>query len=87
MAGIGEIALQMRMIDANDLIFQLTQAEITGTGVTAPSVSGADLLNCSAFAPPTVSSVAVGASSYSINSGVLDVPSVNFNEEQLSFRM
>ena len=44
-AGIGEIALQMRMIDANDLIFQLTQAEITGTGVTAPSVSGADLLN------------------------------------------
>ena len=86
-AGIGEIALQMQMIDVNDLIFQLTQAEITGTGVTAPPVSGADLLNCSAFAPPTVSSVAVGASSYSINSGVLDVPSVNFNEEQLSFRM
>ncbi|MBL4582430.1 MAG: hypothetical protein JKY29_11475 [Gammaproteobacteria bacterium] len=86
-AGIGEIALQMQMVDANNLIFQLTQAEITGTGVAAPPVSGAGLLNCSAFSPPAVSSVAIGASSYSVNSGILDVPSVNFNEEQLSFRL
>jgi len=86
-AGIGEIALQMQMVDANGLIFQLTQAEITSTGVTPPPVSGADLLNCSAFAPPSASTVAVGASSYSVNSGVLDVPSVNFNEEQLAMRL
>ncbi|MFT4817473.1 MAG: hypothetical protein ACI9IQ_002988, partial [Cyclobacteriaceae bacterium] len=86
-AGIGEIALQMQMVDANGLIFQLTQAEITSTGVTAPAISGVDLMNCSAFAPPAISNVAVGASSYSVNSGVLDVPSVNFNEEQLSLRL
>ncbi|PCI81888.1 MAG: hypothetical protein COB20_01110 [SAR86 cluster bacterium] len=86
-AGIGEIALQMQMVDANGLIFQLTQAEITGTDVSAPTNSGAGLLNCSEFAPPVVSSVAIGASSYSVNSGILDVPSVNFNEEQLSLRL
>ena len=77
----------MQLVDPNDLIFQLTQAGITGTGVTPPPISGADLLNCSAFAPPPLSSVAVGASSYSVNSGILDVPSVNFNEEQLSLRL
>jgi hypothetical protein len=86
-AGIGEISLQMQLVDANGLLFQLTQAEITGTGVTPPANSGADLLNCSAFTAPEVSSVAVGASNYSINSGILDVPSVNFNEEQLSLRL
>ncbi|GJM12397.1 MAG: hypothetical protein DHS20C12_08000 [Pseudohongiella sp.] len=86
-AGVGEIALQMQMIDANNLIFQLTQAEITGTGVPAPPVSGVDLLNCDAFAPPAQTTVAIGASSYSVNSGILDVPSVNFNNEQLALRL
>ena len=84
---IGEVALQMQMVDANELIFQLTEAAVTGTGVSAPPLSGVDLLNCSAFSPPPVTDVAVGASSYSINSGILDVPSVNFNNEQLSFRL
>lgn len=86
-AGVGEIALQMELVDANNLIFQLTAAEITGTGVAAPPVSGADLLNCSAFAPPAAATVAQGASSYSVNSGILDVPSVNFNNKQLSIRL
>lgn len=86
-AGIGEIALQMQMIDANELIFRLTQAEVTGAGVAPPAISGADLFNCSAFAPPSVSNIAIGASSYSVNSGILDVPSVNFNNEQLSLRL
>lgn len=85
--GIGEIAVQMQMVDANELIFQLTQAEITGTGVAAPTNSGAELLNCSAFSAPAVSTVAIGASSYSINSGILDVPSANFNGEQLALRL
>lgn len=86
-AGVGEIALQMQMVDTNGLIFQLTQAELTGTGVLPPPISGADLLNCSAFSPPSASSVAIGASSYSVNSGILDVPSVNFNNEQLALRL
>lgn len=86
-SGIGEIALQMQMVDANELIFQLTEAAITGTGVTPPPVSGAQLLNCSAFSPPVATGVTVGASSYSVNSGILDVPSVNFNNEQLSLRL
>ncbi|MEX0963638.1 MAG: hypothetical protein WDZ52_06325 [Pseudohongiellaceae bacterium] len=85
--GVGEIALQMQMVDANKLIFQLTEASITGAGSPTPPLSGVDLLNCSAFSPPVFSGVAAGASSYSINSGVLDVPSVNFNDEQLAVRL
>ncbi len=86
-AGIGEIAVQMRMVDPNGLIFQLTEAAITSGTVSAPPLSGADLLNCSAFTAPAIADVAVGASSYSVNSGILDVPSVNFNNEQLSLRL
>jgi hypothetical protein len=86
-AGIGEVAAQMRMVDPNELIFQLTEAVVTSAGVTPPPLSGADLLNCSAFQPPAVADVAVGASSYSVNSGILDIPSVNFNNEQLSMRL
>lgn len=84
---IGEVALQMQMVDANELIFQLTEAAVTGAGTPAPPLSGVDLLNCSAFSPPPATDVAVGASSYSVNSGILDVPSVNFNNEQLAFRL
>ena len=84
---IGEVALQMQMVDANELIFQLTEAAVTGAGTPAPPLSGIDLLNCSAFSPPPLTDVAVGASSYSVNSGILDVPSVNFNNEQLAFRL
>ena len=85
--GLGELAVQMQLVDANNLIFRLTQAVVTGTSVTPPPFSGADLLNCSAFAPPVPSSVVIGASSYSLNSGVFDVPSINFNNEQLSMRL
>lgn len=54
----------MRMVDPNELIFQLTEVVVTGGGVAPPPLSGADLLNCSAFQPPAVADVAVGASSY-----------------------
>ena len=86
-SGVGELSLQMQMVDTNNLTFQLTEAAITGTGVSAPPVSGVDLLNCSAFSPPVVTGVAIGASSYSVNSGILDLPSVNFNNEQLAIRL
>lgn len=85
--GIGEIAVQMQMVDANELIFQLTEASLTGTGAPVPPRSGIELLDCSAFSPPAVSDVVVGASSYSVNSGILDVPSVNFNNKQLAMRL
>lgn len=86
-SGIGEIAVQMQMVDANELIFQLTQATLTGTGAPVPPRSGIELLDCSAFSPPVVTDVVAGASSYSVNSGILDVPSVNFNNKQLAMRL
>lgn len=87
-AGVGEVALQLQMVDTNEQLFQLTEAAITGTGTTPPPISGLELFNCSAFSPPVnTGSVAIGASSYSVNSGILDIPSVNFNNEQLAIRL
>ena len=86
-AGVGEAAIQLKVVDSNNLLFELTFAEITGAGVTPPPISGTDLFNCSAFSPPSITAVASGTSTYSVNSGILDIPSVNFNDEQLSFRL
>ena len=87
--GVGEVAAQLRLIDANNLLFELISAVITGTGVEAPPLSGIELFDCAAFSPPAISigGVAAGASSYSVISGVLDIPSVNFNNEQIAIRL
>lgn len=83
----GEIQAQFRLIDPNNLIFQLTTAVVTSSGIDAPPLSGIDLFNCSAFSQPPTNTVALGAASYSINSGILDIPSVNFNGEQVAIRL
>ncbi len=85
--GVGEAAVQLRMIDANQLRFQLTFAEITGAGVGAPPLSGIELFDCAAFTAPSAVTVAAGTSTYSVNSEILDIPSVNFNEEQVALRL
>ena len=86
-AGIGEVKAQFKLVDSNNLIFELTEAVVSSTGVEAPLFSGADLFNCSAFSRPLTNAVALGAASYSINSGILDIPSVNFNGEQVAIRL
>jgi len=86
-AGIGEVKAQFKLVDSNNLIFELTEAVVSSTGVEAPLFSGADLFNCSAFSRPLTNAVALGAASYSINSGILDIPSVNFNGEQIAIRL
>ena len=86
-AGIGEVKAQFKLVDSNNLIFELTEAVVSSTGVEAPPFSGADLFNCSAFSRPPTNAVALGAASYSINSGILDIPSVNFNGEQVAIRL
>lgn len=85
--GIGEAAVQLKMVDPNQLLFELTASAITGAGVSAPPISGIDLLDCSAFSPPPAAIVIAGNSTYSTNSGILDVPSVNYNNQQLAFRL
>jgi hypothetical protein len=85
--GTGEAAVQLRLVDVNELRFQLTAAEITGTGVGAPPLSGIELFNCSAFTAPTAVTVAAGTSTYSVNSEILDIPSVNFDDEQVALRL
>ena len=72
----------------NGQIFLLNKATVTGNGINTPLVSGLQLFSCAAFSPPTGSSiVATGSSTYSINSGVLDIPDTTFNSSQFSVRM
>lgn len=87
-AGIGEVAATLNLIDPNELIFQLTSAQVTNTqGPSAPSRSGAELLNCEAFSPPAAAEVAEGVASYSNSSGILDIPSVNLYGDQVAVRL
>jgi hypothetical protein len=86
-AGIGEVKAQFKLTDSNNLIFELTEAAVSSTDVETPPFSGVDLFNCSAFSRPPTNTVALGAASYSVNSGILDIPSVNFNGEQVAIRL
>jgi hypothetical protein len=86
-ADLGEVKAQFRLVDPNNLIFQLTDALVSTTGIESPPISGIDLFNCNAFSRPPTNAVALGAASYSVNSGILDVPSVNFNGEQVAIRL
>lgn len=86
-ATVGEVKAQLRLVDPNNLLFQLTEAEVSSSGVEAPPISGIDLFNCSAFSRPEATTVAVGAASYSVNSGILDIPSADFNGEQVAIRL
>lgn len=82
----GEISVQLRLVNPNTQQFELTAAALTG-GSSTPAVSGSQLLDCSAFSPPQNTGVAAGVASYSISSGILDVPSIDYNGSQLAIRL
>ena len=84
---LGQVQAQFKLVDPNNLLFRLTDTVISESGVTAPVRSGIELFDCSAFSAPAPTEVAQGASSYSLNSGILDAPSVDFNGEQVAFRL
>lgn len=84
---IGEVKAQFRLVDPNNLLFQLTEVAVTSAGVQTPALSGTQLFNCEAFSRPAASAVAAGTASYSVNSGVLDIPSVDFSGEQVAIRL
>ena len=86
-SGVGEVAAQFRLVDPNNLTFQLTFAELIGSEPGPPPLSGVELLDCSAFSPPDVASVSEGIATYSTISGILDAPSVNLKEEQVALRL
>jgi len=86
--GIGEADVQLTLFDPNLHLFELTRAEVRETITTPPPSSGLGLLNCSTFsAPEAAPVVTAGAASYSVNSGILDIPSTNMNGEQVALRL
>ena len=85
-AGVGSASVQLRLIDPNASIYQLTAAVITDPEAGGPSLSGIELFDCDAFQPPDVGDGS-SAATYSVNSGILDLPGVDFNGEQIAIRL
>ena len=85
-AGVGTASVQLRLIDPNALIYQLTDAVITDPEGGGPSLSGIELFDCNAFQPPAVGDGS-SAATYSVSSGILDLPGVDFNGEQIAIRL
>lgn len=86
-ATIGVVEAQFRLVDVNNLLFMLTEAAVTDPGGAPPALSGIELLNCDAFSQPPVGGVGAGTSTYAVNAGILDIPSINFNDEQIALRI
>lgn len=85
---MGNVYARFRLVDPNRQIFQLIFANVNSEGAASPLVSGLQLFDCNAFAPPDSTTVTAAASaSYSVNSGVLDIPNSSFQNEQFSVRM
>ena len=59
---------------------------ITDPEAGGPSLSGIELFDCDAFQPPDVGDGS-SAATYSVNSGILDLPGVDFNGEQIAIRL
>lgn len=85
---IGEVYAQFQLVDPNNFRFKLTAAAITGAASQAPPRSGMELFDCAAFsAPPGSATFSTGKSTYSINSGIIDIPDTTFQGKQFSVRM
>ncbi len=84
---VGKASAQFRLIDPENLIFELSNVTVSEEVGSGPALSGADLFNCSAFEPPVTGGVAAGIASYSVNSGILDIPSVDLFGEQINVRL
>jgi hypothetical protein len=86
-AGIGTASAQLRLVDPNNFLFQLTNAVLTTSGPVVPAHSGIELFDCNAFEPPVIAGEDAGAASYSDISGILDILNVDVNGEQIAIRL
>ncbi|MCB1671571.1 MAG: hypothetical protein KDI29_10640 [Pseudomonadales bacterium] len=80
---LGVVDATFELTDLDSSIFTLTAAELfpIQSGSTGP-VSGTDLLNCSAFNPPSIPSITGDPASFSYSSGLLHAPNVSFQGQQ-----
>ncbi len=84
---IGEATAEFKLIDPNQLIFELAQVAVLEDAPPPLPPSGADLFNCSAFERPEAAGIVEGIATYSVSSGILDVPAVDFNGKQVTVRL
>ncbi|MBQ14374.1 MAG: hypothetical protein QGG67_15295 [Gammaproteobacteria bacterium] len=81
--GVGTASAQFRLIDSNSGLFMLTAAELIESPTSESAVSGVELLDCSAFSAPAL----INGARYSMISGILDVPDVDFQDNQVDIRL
>jgi hypothetical protein len=84
---VGIVDAQFQLVDPNELTFEMLSAVVTEAVAGPLPLSGAELFDCAAFSPPDPAGVAAGVPSYSVNSGILDIPSVVLNGKQIAVRM
>ena len=78
--GIGVVNTRFALTSPNEVLFNLVAADVIVDGsATAPTLSGTQLLNCSAFSPPSGGEVlSASNSTYSQSSGQLGIPGLQF---------
>ncbi len=87
---MGEVYAQFRLVDANQQVFRLINAVVKdpATASSSTTVSGIQLFDCAAFSGPNSNTIAaITSASYSLNSGILDIPNSIFQSKQFSVRM
>ncbi len=87
---MGEVYAQFRLVDANQQVFRLINAVVKdpATASSSTTVSGIQLFDCAAFSAPNSNTIAaITSASYSLNSGILDIPNSIFQSKQFSVRM
>ena len=81
---LGVVDAEFYLTDLDNSVFTLAAADIDpiGTGGGNPR-SGAQLLNCEAFNPPALPETTSNPAFFSESSGLLNIPSVSFQGEQV----
>jgi len=80
--GFGTFYAEFQLSDVNNDTYTLTVVDDVAPLSTGPALSGADLLNCNAFDPPSgLAGFANTNSTYTVISGLLDLAQTSFNGE------
>jgi len=88
--GIGAFDVTLRVVDHDSLTFALHSAVDVGTPglIDGSALSGAQLLNCSAFSkPPGTEALMPGAPIYSAQTGRLDIPRLRHDGKDYQVQM
>jgi hypothetical protein len=81
---LGSVDAEFYLTDLDNSLFTLVDAEVHPIGVgSGDPLSGIELLGCEAFSPPSLPKVSTNPAYFSYSSGLLNIPNVSFQGEQV----